>query len=282
MTYIPKNTAAFNPNRDINPRHYWTSNFGVSSSAGNVQLWLDQGHASGSVKVDWKGAVSGTNPPEYIESYASASGNPAVFFESTNSERLDDGNGGINFDFIHQETDCTVIVVFDSIDNGTARPLIGNTAATNEHGWYASVRNDFGEGVWLSRGVSGAGNVSLALTRDIDHIAKQSVMVFRKTVRASNDTGWGGTPTGQSVAELRVDGQVVAYETVYPNAPSSNAGSRTTAIGFINGFADYFNGAIFEILIDDRWVPDDLIIKYEEYAKKKYNLQTVRGFTRVV
>lgn len=238
----------------------------MQHTTGVLERWYDQGRDA-STSTNIIGGISSSAAPTIVTNTSSS--NPALFFSSSNAIYQEHDIRSI-WNFLHQETDSTLIVVYEKINLSGATFTFGtgglSTSPTPSTGFHCRWATDFGETFFITENYSGAASTKIALCPDYNNKALKCVYVVRKTVRPSSDRGYAGTPTTPNVAELRVNGQVLAAQQSWANTPPTTVGNSEFKMAGGNAY-------VYEILIDNRWIPDDLIIQYEEYVRNKYNLQ---------
>lgn len=262
--------GSFNVLADLDPLHYWLGldDADMVVTAGNVTTWGDKGRAG--TPVDWSSV--GLNPPSYDSAHIS-NGKPAVQFDAASSESMD---GGLvsSFNFLHQNAAGTFACVYLLDSVGTSQTLFDNcTTTTAQHGFSYTPEHNFsgGDGIYalIARGVVGQPTVLLT-DQIIPPTATPQIAIVRKglaTPAASLTAG-----TNQWEAEVRLNG-VSVLQKRYSNVPSAvNASQQATiGAGSLSG-GQFFDGPIFEMLIDDRRLPDYAIIDYERWAADEYGI----------
>lgn len=268
MTFIPR--SGFDVRRRLDPLHYWLANANeVTLNSGNVELVNDLGRGTASNLES--GGATGINAPAWTAA-SGTNGHPAITFDGANTEYMRDATASLSaFNFLHNDTEQgTIGYVID--DTGTNNRVIYANCIANEIGQLLLMRTVANGGnSWFIR--TGGGS-DIFIGDNYDIATGITVHVLRKSNETLTSRPSGATHTMNEM-EWFINGKLFASAR-YNQTPSSSNASRVFTVGAAPNGGSPWSGDLFEMFVDDRWVSDELVQEYSEYAVRRY--QAVVGF----
>jgi hypothetical protein len=266
MSYLPRR-ACFDVAKNINPRHRWRASDVVLDGSSNVSQFNDSGRVGG---MPFAQANASLRCP------LATDGNGNVYAQPNGTSHLYQAGAATNWKFLTDGSKWTwaAIYHYPSAPSGSQYLAIcgtGGGAVTQAwflFGWTSATV----WGPWVLINNSAAGNVLCVEDRRPNTNIMSVVGVHRGLLNPQNTFS---KPYERMMA-LRVNGDttsrymvrqgdaVTAYNTGDPGFPLTLFSSATGGA--------YFTGRFYEMWIDDKCVPDELLGEHDMYARKQFGV----------
>jgi hypothetical protein len=261
--------AGFDPLVDIQPRHYWRA---ANVSAGGTNLVdsiTDLGRVGGQPFVS-----TGTN--RCLVGIDTPSQQAVLLPDGVDDHYVTSGASLSAFKFLHDGSPWTAVACYQLSAAITAFQYLA--ATTNGGGgsngtWLAFAYNSAtAQGPWSLINNSAVGNVINVEER---RTPITGVNVYTTVhVGLTNPSNSFVKATNFEMA-LRNAGQRSSVFTLQQGAArnaynSANSFGALTLFASATSFGSHFGGKLFELWIDDRVVPERLLLSYEAWAASRY------------